>query len=72
MRDHAAAPGTPGADWSGVWAGLRGAASVVFVLFTVVSGVPGSRDLFTGIMVAIISIVMQGSLLPPWQTSKDD
>ena len=47
------------------WAGLRGAASVVFALFTVVSGVPGSRDLFDLVfMVAIISIVMQGSLLP--------
>ena len=47
------------------WAGLRGAASVVFALFTVVSGVPGSRDLFDLVfMVAVISIVMQGSLLP--------
>lgn len=47
------------------WAGLRGAASVVFALFTVVSGVPGSRDFFDLVfMVAIISIVMQGSLLP--------
>lgn len=47
------------------WAGLRGAASVVFALLIVVSGVPGSRDLFDMVfMVAIISIVMQGSLLP--------
>lgn len=47
------------------WAGLRGAASVVFSLFTVVAGVPGGHDLFDLVFViAVSSIVVQGSLLP--------
>ena len=47
------------------WAGLRGAASVVFVLYAVVEGVPGAYDLFDLVfLVAVLSIVAQGSLLP--------
>lgn len=47
------------------WAGLRGAASVVFVLYAVVEGVPGAYDLFDLVfLVAVLSIVVQGSLLP--------
>ena len=47
------------------WAGLRGAASVVFSLFAVVVGVPGGHDLFDLVFViAVSSIVVQGSLLP--------
>ena len=46
-------------------AGLRGAASVVFSLFAVVAGVPGGHDLFDLVFViAVSSIVVQGSLLP--------
>lgn len=47
------------------WAGLRGAASVVFCLLAVVMGVPGAHDLFDLVfVVAVASIVVQGSLLP--------
>ena len=47
------------------WAGLRGAASVVFSLFAAVAGVPGGHDLFDLVFViAVSSIVVQGSLLP--------
>ena len=47
------------------WAGLRGAASVVFSLFAVMAGVPGGHDLFDLVFViAVSSIVVQGSLLP--------
>ena len=47
------------------WAGLRGAASVVFSLFAVVAAVPGGHDLFDLVFViAVSSIVVQGSLLP--------
>lgn len=47
------------------WAGLRGAASVVFVLYAVVEGVSGAYDLFDLVfIVAVLSIVVQGSLLP--------
>ena len=47
------------------WAGLPGAASVVFSLFAVVAGVPGGHDLFDLVFViAVSSIVVQGSLLP--------
>ena len=47
------------------WAGLRGAASVVFSLFAVVAGVPGGHDLFDLVFaIAVSSIVVQGSLLP--------
>lgn len=47
------------------WAGLRGAASVVFSLFAVVTGIPGGHDLFDLVFViAVSSIVVQGSLLP--------
>lgn len=47
------------------WAGMRGAASVVFCLYAVVAGVPGAHDLFDLVFVmAVASIVLQGSLLP--------
>lgn len=47
------------------WAGLRGAASVVFSLYAVVEGVNGSQELFDLVfLVAVLSITLQGSLLP--------
>lgn len=47
------------------WAGLRGAASVVFSLYAVVEGVNGAQELFCLVfVVAVISIILQGSLLP--------
>ena len=47
------------------WAGMRGAASVVFCLYAVVAGVPGAHDLFDLVFVlAVASIILQGSLLP--------
>ena len=47
------------------WAGLRGAASVVFSLYALVAGVPGSSDLFNVVfIVVLLSLIAQGSLLP--------
>ena len=47
------------------WAGLRGAASVVFSLYALVAGVPGSSDLFNVVfIVVLLSLIVQGSLLP--------
>lgn len=47
------------------WAGLRGAASVVFSLYAVVVGVSNSQELFNIVfLVAVFSIIIQGSLLP--------
>ena len=47
------------------WAGLRGAASTVFILVAVVNYVPGAHDLFELVFtVAVLSIVVQGTLLP--------
>ncbi len=47
------------------WAGLRGAASAVFILVALVHYVPGAHNLFELVFaVAVLSIVVQGSLLP--------
>lgn len=47
------------------FAGLRGAASVVFSLYAVVEGVNGGQELFDLVfLVAVLSITLQGSLLP--------
>lgn len=47
------------------WAGLRGAASIVFAVTVVVSDVPLSGDLFHIVFaVVLLSIAVQGTLLP--------
>lgn len=47
------------------WAGLRGAASIVFAIIVVASGAELSSDLFHIVfMVALLSVAIQGTLLP--------
>ncbi|MDR1422629.1 MAG: potassium/proton antiporter [Coriobacteriales bacterium] len=47
------------------WAGIRGAASIVFVFLALASGVLLESDLFSMIfIVALLSIVIQGTLFP--------
>lgn len=47
------------------WAGLRGAASIVFAIMVIASGVPLSYDLYHIIFfVSLLSVAIQGSLLP--------
>jgi cell volume regulation protein A len=47
------------------WAGIRGAASIVFVFLALVSGAPLESDLFSLIfVVAVLSIVVQGTFFP--------
>lgn len=47
------------------WAGLRGAASIVFSIMVVASGVGLSRDLFHIVfMISLFSVSIQGTLLP--------
>lgn len=47
------------------WAGLRGAASIVFAISAVLSGVQTSYNLFNLVFcVVLLSIALQGSLLP--------
>lgn len=47
------------------WAGLRGAASIVFAIMVIASGVSVSYDLFHIVfMVALFSVSIQGTLLP--------
>jgi cell volume regulation protein A len=47
------------------WAGIRGAASIVFVFLALASGVALQSDLFSMILiVALISITLQGTLFP--------
>lgn len=47
------------------WAGLRGAASIVFAIMVVAGGVPIECDLFHIVfLVALLSVAIQGSLLP--------
>lgn len=48
------------------WAGLRGAASIVFAVTVTVSGAALTSDLFHIVFaVVLLSIAIQGSLLPP-------
>ena len=52
------------------WAGLRGAASIVFAIMATLSGVPLEHDLFHLVFcVVLLSISIQGTLLP-WFTRK--
>ncbi len=47
------------------WAGLRGAASIVFAIMAIVSGVQTENDLFHIVFfVVLFSILLQGTLLP--------
>lgn len=47
------------------WAGLRGAASIVFAIMVVISGVETQMDIFHIVFcIALISVAAQGSLLP--------
>lgn len=47
------------------WAGLRGAASIVFAIMVIASGVPLKHDLYHIIFfVSLLSVSIQGSLLP--------
>jgi cell volume regulation protein A len=47
------------------WAGIRGAASIVFVFLALAHGVPLQSDLFSLIfIVAVLSITIQGTLFP--------
>lgn len=47
------------------WSGLRGAASIVFAIMVILSGVPLEYDLFHIVFcVVLLSITIQGSLLP--------
>lgn len=47
------------------WAGLRGAASIVFAVMTVISPATTNHDLFHIVfMVVLLSILFQGTLLP--------
>lgn len=56
-------------DWRQIavvsWAGLRGAASIVFAIMAVLSDAPLSCDLFNLVFcVVLLSIALQGTLLP--------
>lgn len=52
------------------WAGLRGAASIVFAIMASLSGVPLEHDLFHMVFcVVLLSISIQGTLLP-WFAKK--
>ena len=52
------------------WAGLRGAASIVFATMAIVSGVQTDHDLFHIVFfVVLFSILLQGTLLP-WVSHK--
>lgn len=47
------------------WAGLRGAASIVFAIMAIAKGVDVNYDLFHIVfMVALLSVTFQGSMLP--------
>ena len=61
------APFRPSLGQIGVvsWSGLRGAASIVFAISAVLSGVPTTYNLFNLVFcVVIFSILLQGTLLP--------
>lgn len=54
------------------WAGLRGAASIVFAIMAALSGAPLEHDLFHIVFcIVLLSISIQGTLLP-WFTKKTD
>lgn len=54
------------------WAGLRGAASIVFAIMASLSGAPLEHDLFHIVFcIVLLSISIQGTLLP-WFTKKTD
>lgn len=54
------------------WAGLRGAASIVFAIIASMSGIPFPHDLFHIVFcVVLLSISIQGTLLP-WFSRKTD
>lgn len=56
---------SPGRNALVSWAGLRGAASVVFAIVAVMIGAPTTYPLFDLVFVVVlISLVLQGSLLP--------
>ncbi|HHX37323.1 MAG TPA: potassium/proton antiporter [Clostridiaceae bacterium] len=47
------------------WAGIRGAASIVFAIIAVSSGVPLAHDLFHIVFaIVLVSLLLQGGLLP--------
>ncbi|HJA24771.1 MAG TPA: potassium/proton antiporter [Candidatus Fournierella merdigallinarum] len=61
------APFRPGWGQVGIvsWAGLRGAASIVFAISAVLSGVDTTYDLYNLVFcIVLLSISIQGSLLP--------
>lgn len=54
------------------WAGLRGAASIVFAIFAVLGGAHTSYNLFNLVFcIVLLSIALQGTLLP-WVSRKLD
>lgn len=54
------------------WAGLRGAASIVFAIFAVLGGARTSYNLFNLVFcIVLLSIALQGTLLP-WVSRKLD
>src|SRR5699024_8062334 len=54
------------------WAGLRGAASIVFAIFAVLNGVTTRYNLFNLVFcIVLLSIALQGTLLP-WISRKLD
>ncbi len=54
------------------WSGLRGAASIVFAIMAVVSGLPFKQDIYHIVfLLVLMSILLQGSLLP-WMAKKTD
>lgn len=54
------------------WAGLRGAASIVFAIMAVSSGVDTNNDVFHIVFcIALLSVAFQGTLLP-WVSEKLD
>jgi len=54
------------------WSGLRGAASIVFAIMAIVSGIPFKEDIYHIIfLLVLMSILLQGSLIP-WLSKKLD
>jgi len=47
------------------WVGLRGAASIVFAIYAITSGIPLENDIFhTIFFIALLSVAIQGTLIP--------
>ncbi|WP_346886845.1 potassium/proton antiporter [Clostridium sp. UBA4395] len=47
------------------WVGLRGAASIVFAIYAITSGIPLENDIFHIIFfIALLSVAIQGTLIP--------